>query len=103
VYETETDIVIKMCIPGVRSDEVAVEVNGEVVTVCGVRKGAGPETVVKYHQMEIRNGYFERRIILRLPFDPAGARGEYRDGFAYIYIPKAAEAVRHVVTIRLNL
>lgn len=103
VYETDDDVVIKMSIPGIRTRELAVEINGEVVTICGVRKGPDPGSVVTYHQMEIRNGYFERKIALRLPIDPEGAHGEYKDGFAYIYIPKAEKPVRQVVTLKLSL
>ena len=103
VYETEDDIVIKMSLPGIQTRELAVDINGEVVTVCGVRKGPDPGAVTNYHQMEIRNGYFERKIILRIPFDPQQARGEYKDGFAYIYIPKAKQPARRVVRIKVSL
>ena len=102
IFETDRDIVIKMSIPGVRTTEVAVEVNGDTVTICGVRKGPDPGTVLKYHQMEIRNGYFERRLVLHIPFNPDAMHAEYRDGFAYVFIPKALQAVRHVVSIRLT-
>ena len=55
-----------------------------------------------YHQMEIRNGYFERRIVIHTPFDPNGATAEYADGFLCVLIPKAPELVRHVLSIRLD-
>ncbi len=103
VYETDQDIVIKMSIPGVETDQVVVECNGDVLTICGVRKGPDPGSVLTYHQMEIRNGYFERRIIVRRPFDPDGASARYEDGLLYVFIPKAAEAVKHVLSIRLRL
>lgn len=103
IYETARDIVIKMCIPGIKPSEVAVEVNGDTVTICGVRNGPDPGSVLRYHQMEIRNGYFERRLVLHIPFNPDAMHAEYRDGFAYVFIPKAQQAVRHVVSIRLNL
>ena len=102
VYETDQDVVIKMSIPGVRSNQVLVECNGEVITVCGVREGPNPGSVLRYHQMEIRNGYFERRIILHTPFDPHETRWQYEDGFLYVFIPKAAEQVRHVFSVRIS-
>ncbi len=102
VYEADQDIVIKMSLPGVRANEILVECNGEVITICGVRRGPDPGSVLRYHQMEIRSGYFERRIILHTPFDPHGARWEYEDGFLFIFIPKAAEQVRHVFSMRIR-
>jgi HSP20 family protein len=103
VYETESDIVIKMCVPGVRPEQVTVAINGNTITVCGVRNGPDPGHVVTYHQMEIRNGYFERRISLHIPFDSSGARGCYEDGFIYVRVPKAQQMVRQVLTIKLTL
>ena len=102
VYETAQDVVIKMSIPGVRANEVLVECNGEVITVCGVRRGPDPGSVLRYHQMEIRSGYFERRVILHTPFDPRGAHWDYEDGFLFIYIPKAVEQVRHVFSMKIS-
>lgn len=102
VYETDEHIVIKVSIPGVKPDEVAVECNGEVLTICGVRRGPDAGVVRTYHQMEIRNGYFERRIVLRIPFDPRGATARYEDGFLYVFLPRATESVRHVLSIRLD-
>lgn len=103
VYETDDDIVIKVSIAGVEGQHVVVEFNGDVITICGVRRGPDPGSVRTYHQMEIRNGYFERRIILRRPFDAKGAATELREGFLYVYIPKAPELIRHVLTLRLDI
>jgi len=102
VYETEGYIVIKVSVPGVKPSQVAVEFNGEIITICGVRKGPNPASVWTYHQMEIRNGYFERRIAIHKPFDPSRARAQLKDGFLYVLVPKAPELVRHVLTIRLE-
>jgi HSP20 family protein len=102
VYETDEHIVIKVSIPGVRPDQVSVECNGEVLTICGVRRGPGPGVVRRYHQMEIRNGYFERRIVLHIPFDPHNATARYEDGFLCVFLPRSAESVRRVLSIRLE-
>jgi HSP20 family protein len=102
VYETRDEIVIKVCLPGVKANEIMVEFNGRVAKICGCRKGPDPSSVVAYHQMEIRNGYFERKIMLHKPFDPRRARGEYGDGFLYIGVPKTTEEVGYVMSIRLR-
>ncbi len=103
VYETETDIVIKVSIAGVEPEEISVECNGEIVTICGVRRGPDPGTIRTYHQMEIRNGYFERRLVLHIPFDPEGAKARYEAGFLYVRLPRAPESVKRVVSIRPGL
>ena len=103
VYETRDDIVIKMSVPGIRRNQVTVACEGETVTICGWRGGPDPATVVTYHQMEIRNGYFERQVVLHRPFDPADARARYEDGFLFVHVPKAEKLIRQVLTIRLEL
>lgn len=102
VYETDEDIVIKVSLPGVQLSHIKVSCNGEVITISGVRHGPDRRTVRTYHQMEIRNGYFERRVAIHRAFDPRNARAEYRDGFLYVMVPKAPEFVRHVISIKLN-
>ena len=103
VYETDQEIVIKMCLPGVRASQVAVEFSGEAVTICGVRRAADLRSVRAYHQMEIRNGYFERRVVVRRPFDPHAARWRYEDGFLYVTPPKAGQPVVHVMSVNIRL
>ena len=103
VYETEKDVVIKVCLPGVRASQVAVEFSGEVVTICGVRRAPDLRSVRAYHQMEIRNGYFERRIAVHRPFDPQAARWRYEDGFLYVILPKTVQPVRQVISVRIRL
>jgi len=102
VYETDDEIVIKMSIPGVKKPNVAVEVRGEQVTIYGMRRAPEHSRVRTYHQMEIRNGYFERIIVLRKPFDPNRAWASLQDGFLYVHIPKAPELVRHTLRIKLD-
>ena len=103
VYETEQDIVIKMCLPGVRASQVVVEFGGEAVTICGVRRAADLRSVRSYHQMEIRNGYFERRIVVNRPFNPHAARWRYEDGFLYVMLPKARQPAVHVLSVKIRL
>ncbi len=102
VYETDEHIVIKASLPGVEPAHIKVDCNGEVITICGVRQGPDRQAVRTYHQMEIPNGYFERRVAIHRPFDPREARAEYREGFLYVRVPKAQEPVRYVISIRLN-
>jgi HSP20 family protein len=103
VYETSDEVVIQMSLPGVQPEQVTVACNGDTITVCGVRNGPRSDDIVRYHQMEIRNGYFERRITINIPFDPSRAHGRYEDGFLFVHIPKTQQRTGQVVTIRLRL
>jgi len=103
VYETERDVVIKMCLPGIRASQVAVHFNGEAVTICGVRRPADLRNVRAYHQMEIRNGYFERRVVVQRAYDPHAARWRYEDGFLSVMLPKVGQPVVHILSVKIRL
>jgi len=104
VYETEKEIVIKMAVPGVRTEQIDIQLNGNVFTIRGMRYARRDDQVVNYHQMEIRNGYFERKIRIHKPFDPDGARANYKDGFLFLRVPKTLEEMpQRIFAIRLKL
>lgn len=102
VYETPSDLVIKMSVPGVQIPDLLIRISGDTVTICGRRENRACDEIVSFHQMEIRYGYFERRIIIHRPFDGSGARASYEDGFLTVRIPKAAKPVKRVVSIRVT-
>jgi HSP20 family protein len=102
VYETESEIIIKMSLPGVEAEDIGVTFNGETVTVCGHRQAEEEEKIKSYHQMEIRNGYFQRKIVIHKAVDPDGVRAYYDNGFLKIHVPRAQRPVDKVVSIRLS-
>ena len=103
VYETCKEIVIKMSVPGVKPEDVRIVCEGQIVTISGYRDASPGPGVVAYHQMEIRHGYFERKLIFQKPVDPESACAEYRDGFIYVRFPKAEAPVNRVLRIRIRL
>ena len=103
VYETRDAVVIKMSVPGIKPTDVRVLFNGDEIVIGGYLAAARETGVVAYHQMEIRNGYFERRAVVRKPVDPDGAAAAYQDGFLWLRVPKAEISVRRVCTIRLDI
>ena len=102
VFETERHVVIKMALPGVKTKNLCIEFNRDVLTVCGYRERGDHDPIVSYHQMEIRNGYFERQIRIRSPFDAQQATCRYDNGFLEILLPKTREPVHRVLAIKLN-
>jgi HSP20 family protein len=87
VYETESTIVVRVEIPGMREDDFQIELNGRLLSIRGSRQDV-PERRA-YHQMEIRFGEFN--IEIELPFhveaDQVGA--VYQNGFLRVSLPKA--------------
>jgi len=102
VYETTDKLVVKICAAGVDPDEVDISLSADdrFLAVRGVRKEGNIERqgLVRYYQLEIYYGPFER--IIAVPQDIKIDRGQmhatYKDGFLIITLPKKEEERRTV-------
>jgi HSP20 family protein len=88
VFETETSWVVRLELPGVQSDEVRVNVDGDLLRVNGVRRVPSGSDVRRLHQMEIAFGPFERTIRIAQAFERDGVTAHLEDGFLEVTVPK---------------
>ncbi len=87
IYETDEGLMIIIDIAGVKKEEIQVILEGQVLTISGVRQE--PAVTKKYiHRLEIDFGHFERsfRIPLDIHIDKIEAR--YEEGFLYVWLPQ---------------
>jgi HSP20 family protein len=86
VYETETSVIVKIEIAGMRDEDLEVAIQGNLMLISGVRSDSSGRRA--YHQMEIPFGKFS--VGVELP--PSGiieeSTAEYKDGFLTVYLPK---------------
>ena len=88
VFETETALVIRLELPGVQSDEVRVNVDGDRLRVSGLRRVPSGVEVRRLHQMEIAFGPFERTIHIAQAFERENVTAHLEDGFLEVTVPK---------------
>lgn len=90
VYETETGFVIQIELPGVRKNEIIIEIKDRVLLVYGERRfereavGAGA-----YQALERCYGPFARRFLLSKGLDENAASASLEDGVLTLVVPKA--------------
>ena len=91
VYEDEGEVTIVVDIAGVDANHLKITLEGQSISIAGVRQNPAPSRLVKIHQMEIDAGVFSRRI--RLPgsvfFDRS--RCNYKNGLLTIVLPKSSK------------
>ncbi len=92
IYETEDDVVVKAELPGVKKDEVGVEVKGGVLTLRGERKHAKEVKEENYHRIERSYGTFLRSFTLPASVEEDKVSAKLTDGVLEIHLPKRAEA-----------
>jgi len=86
VYETETGLIVKVEIAGMREEDFEVVVEEQILMIRGVRADASERRA--YHQMEIRSGKFEIALGLPSGIDLDQASAEYNLGFLTINFPR---------------
>jgi len=95
VFETESDLVVRVELSGVRREDVRVTVDGDVLRICGSR--ASQESgVERLHQMEITSGPFDRRLVLPVATDRDRVSAHLADGVLTVTLAKRGPARRTV-------
>lgn len=89
ILENETTIFVLLEVPGSSSEDLAVEVEGSLVTVRGRRTTPWPEGQdVRFHCVERVHGKFVRRLKLLWPVNSHRGRARLEDGLLILEFPK---------------
>ena len=87
MFERDGKLVISADLPGVKKDDLDVEVTEDAVTIEGERRQERTKEERGYYQSERSYGSFYRSIPLPEGVDPESATAEYKDGVLQIEIP----------------
>jgi HSP20 family protein len=90
IFETAEEFVVTLEIPGVDREEIDIMVEGLCLTVSGARPDPSPAGCVRWHQMEIAHGRFERVLALPQEVDPERITATCKDGFLSIRIQRGS-------------
>ena len=103
VSETDNTVEIKTDLPGVKAEEVNIEIRDNLLTISGEHseeKESEGGNGRKYHRVERRTGSFSRSV--RLPCDVQQDKvdAELKDGVLTLTMPKAEEARAHRIPVK---
>jgi HSP20 family protein len=96
VHETEEEYLVKVDLPGVKADQVNVEVNENVLSIAGSRVAEEPGQA---QLVERPYGSFVRTLTLPQGVDNDSIEAGYQDGVLELRIPKPAEQKPKKITI----
>lgn len=99
VSQTRDGFTVKVELPGMKQEEIQINVEGNVLTVKGERKQEAETSEDGYVRTERVYGSFERSFALPTSVDLEAARASYRDGLLEIRLPKKEEAKPKTVKI----
>ena len=89
VYSTDTGLVIKVELAGMRSENLEITVEGSRLRICGNRPDGCRATKCSFLVMEINYGPFESVLELPNGYDLSQAKAAYLNGFLRIDVPLA--------------
>jgi HSP20 family protein len=91
VWETETDLVMALDLPGVAENDVSIEVEDGALTVSGNRARATEQESERFYRFERRYGEFSRSVTLPQGVDPSAIKADFKNGVLEITVPKPEE------------
>ena len=100
MYQTDDEVVVKASLPGVKADEVQINITGEVLTLKGETRQVEEKKDKAWHMREQRWGAFERAIALPTEVVADKAKAEFENGILTITLPKAEEVKPKVINIK---
>jgi HSP20 family protein len=100
MYQTDNEVVVKAALPGIKADEVQINVTGEVLTLKGETKQENETKEKAYHIREQRWGTFERSIVLPTEVVADKAKADFENGVLTITLPKAEEVKPKTISIK---
>ena len=92
VAEDEHNYTVKVALPGIKPDEVDINVVGNVLTIRGEHKEEQEEEQQTWHRREIRYGRFERSVSLPTDVQADQADANFENGVLTLRLPKAEAA-----------
>src|SRR5688572_20216373 len=98
VFNDGDDFVLVAELPGVKKEDLDIQVRGDTLRLRG-RKTVGHPEGASIHRRERAAGEFDRTVTLPDDVDAAKVAAEYRDGVLTLRLPRAESAKPRTVTI----
>jgi HSP20 family protein len=100
IYEDNDAIRVRAELPGVRPEDVHIDVENNVLTISGERKLEREENREGYHRIESSYGSFARSFALPESVDPDKVDAEIEQGILEVRIAKKPEVAPKRIQVR---
>jgi HSP20 family protein len=100
VYQTPGEIVVKAALPGIKPEDVSIDITGDTLTVKGESKAEQEVKREDYLYRERCYGAFSRSVALPGGLKSDKAEATIEDGVLTLTIPKAEEVKPKAIKIK---
>ncbi len=102
VSETEDEVIVKADLPGVKPEEIEINLVDNVLTIKGEKKRETEEKKENYYRVERYYGSFMRAIQLPSEVDVEKVKAQYKDGVLKVTLPKKPEAKKKLIKVEIE-
>jgi len=88
VFEKEEDLVLVAELPGIKKEDLILEVRADVLRVAGVRK-IEYDKDCSCHRLERKGLKFDRSLKLPFPIEGEKIQAEFKNGLLMMVLPRA--------------
>ena len=102
LMETDDQLIVKASLPGIKPEDVQVNVQGDTVTIRSQTKEEQKGQQGRYHYQERRQGVCSRSVTLPLSIQPEKVTATFEQGVLTLTLPKAEEAKRRSIQVQVK-
>jgi HSP20 family protein len=102
VYEDAHQLALKLEVPGIKQQDLDVQVENQTLTVKGERKFEKDEKEENFHRIERRYGSFTRSFTLPPTVDSSAVKATYEQGVLTISLAKKEAAKPKQVKVEIG-
>jgi len=99
VVRENDHLVLRADLPGIKPEEVKLEVEDDILTVSGEHRESKEEKDEQYVRRERRNGSFSRSLTLPVAVDAKKIKAKTHEGVVEVTIPLPKDATKETVNI----
>lgn len=100
VAENEREIVLHAELPGMKKEEIDIQLSGDTLTLRGERKRESSTRSEHYHRLERQYGAWQRIFQIETPVEAQQVAASYENGVLTIRLPKQAAAQPRQIEIQ---
>jgi len=102
INETKDEFVVTADLPGIKKEDISINMENNMLTVMGERKFEVDEKKDNYHRVEKRYGKFSRSFRIPNNVDEKNVDAEYRNGELFITLKKREEKKPKEISIKVK-
>ena len=101
VYQTDTDVIIKSTIAGVKAEDLDISMNDNTLTIKGIREENKSISQENYYCQELYWGPFSRSVILPVEVDADRVKASIKNGILTIKLPKTEKLKTKTIKVKM--